>query len=64
LVSCVFFFHDLNMGAITRNSILQWAESIVWPVHGLVNASKVPKIKTDISGVSPKMSASYALYTW
>jgi len=28
LVSCVFFFHDLNMGAITRNSRLQWAESI------------------------------------
>ncbi|MFO0108615.1 MAG: hypothetical protein ACK52H_15335, partial [Burkholderiales bacterium] len=28
LVSCVFFFHDLNMGSITWNSRLQWAESI------------------------------------
>jgi hypothetical protein len=28
LVSCVFFFHDPNMGAITKNSRLQWAESI------------------------------------
>jgi len=29
LVSRVFFFHDLKMGAITRNSRLQWAETIV-----------------------------------
>jgi hypothetical protein len=29
LVSCVFFFHDLNMGTIARYSRLQWAESIV-----------------------------------
>ena len=30
LVSCIFFFHDLNMGAVTRNSRLQWAEYISW----------------------------------
>jgi hypothetical protein len=39
LVSCVFFFHDLNMGAITRNSRLQWAESIA--CSGVVDTTTV-----------------------
>jgi lactoylglutathione lyase len=63
LVSCVFFFHDLNMGSITWNSRLQWAESIGkmnFPA-GFVAASESSKpLGVEIALVTPSVEQAHA----